>query len=184
MKKWTSDANLKLLLVLVLVGLGVWSRFVPHPANFTALTAVALFGGAMLPKRWSVVVPVLAMILSDLFIGVSSISFVVWFSFALVALVGHYIKTRASVTNVVMASLAGSTIFYLVTNFAVWTEGRMYGMNLGGLIQCYINALPFFRNMLVGDLIYSGLLFGLYALVIYGVKTLRSAKHIQVNQVN
>lgn len=182
MKKWFNDTNVTFLLVVVLVGLGIWSRFVPHPANFTALTAVALFGGAMLPKRWSVVVPVLAMIVSDLFIGVSSISFVVWFSFALVALGGRYLKTRLRAMHVVVASLAGSTIFYLVTNFAVWTEGRMYAMNLEGLIQCYVNAVPFFRNMLVGDLIYSGLLFGLYAFVVYGVKTLRSANQVQVIQ--
>ncbi len=164
---------IKIGIVVALVALAAWSRFIPHPANFTALTAVALFSGAILPKRWSVIVPVAAMILSDLIIGISPISFVVWSSFALVALLGGYLKSRVRVTNVIVASLAGSTAFYLITNFAVWAEGRMYSMDIGGLVHCYVNAVPFFRNMLVGDLVYSGVLFGAYALVVYGAKAVR-----------
>lgn len=164
---------IKIGIVVALVALAAWSRFVPHPANFTALTAVALLGGTILPKRWGVIVPVAAMVLSDIFIGVSSLSFVVWSSFALVALLGIYLKSRLSAMNVVVASLAGSTLFYLITNFAVWAEGRMYSLDFSGLVHCYVNALPFYRNMLAGDLVYSGVLFGAYALVVYGVKSAR-----------
>jgi hypothetical protein len=160
-------------IVLALVALAAWSRFVPHPANFTALTAVALLSGAILPKRWSVIVPVAAMVLSDIFIGVSSLSVVVWSSFALVALLGSYLKSRLRISNVIVASLVGSTFFYLITNFAVWAEGRMYSLDFSGLIHCYVNALPFYRNMLAGDLVYSGVLFGAYALIVYGMKSVR-----------
>jgi hypothetical protein len=172
MKKWLTDTNLKFLLVFALVGLAIWSRFVPHPANFTALTAVALFGGAMLPRYWGVAIPLSAMIVSDLFIGLHSLSFVVWMSFMLMTFVGSYLKTHLNAINVVFASLAGSTLFYIITNFAVWAEGRMYAMNFGGLLQSYVNAIPFYRNMLVGDLLYVGVLFGAYAAIAYGVRRL------------
>lgn len=172
MKKWLTDTNLKLILVFALVGLAIWSRLVPHPANFTALTAVALFGGAMLPRYWGVVIPLSAMIVSDLFIGLHSLSLVVWVSFMLMTFVGSYLRARLNAVNVIFASLAGSSLFYIITNFAVWAEGRMYAMNFGGLIQSYVNAIPFYRNMLVGDLLYVGVLFGAYAAVTYGVRRL------------
>ncbi len=176
MKKYFTNANLKYLLVIVLVGVAIWSRIVPHPANFTALTAVALFGGAMLPRYWGVAVPLGAMIVSDLFIGIHTLSFVVWASFALMTFLGIYLKTRLNTINVVLASLTGSTIFYVVTNFAVWAEGRMYAMNFGGLMQSYINAIPFYRNMIVGDLVYAALLFGVYALIVQTVKIVRQSQ--------
>lgn len=177
MQKKSNTALYKGILVFALIALAIWTRFVPHPANFTALTAVALFGGALLPKRLSLVVPLAAMIVSDLLIGVHSLSFVVWGSFVLMTFIGSYaLRQKQTPWRVVLASLAGSTLFYLVTNLAVWAEGRMYVMNLTGLMQSYINALPFYRNMMVGDLLYAGLLFGAYAAVRYGVHGGRNHK--------
>lgn len=161
-----STKTYKIMLVVALIGLAVWSRFVPHPANFTALTAVALFGGALLPRRWGVIVPVGAMILSDLVLSVHALSFVVWSSFALVALLGRYLSQRRSLQRVVAVSLLSSTLFYVVTNAAVWLEGRMYSYTVSGLVECYMQALPFYRTMLVGDLVYAGVLFGGYALAL------------------
>ncbi|NCU30420.1 hypothetical protein EOL73_01425 [Candidatus Saccharibacteria bacterium] len=162
-----ADKILKIAIVLALIGLAVWSRFVPHPANFTALTAVALFGGAMLPRQWAFIVPIGAMILSDLFIGFHSLSIVVWLSFALAVLIGRKLYNQRTVMRIAGASLMSSTAFFIITNFAVWAEGRMYGGSLDQLVLSYVNAIPFYRNMIVGDLLYTGVLFGAYALVTY-----------------
>lgn len=181
MKKDQSFDKYKVVLVLALVALAIWTRFMPHPANFTALTAVALFGGALLPRRLSIVVPLAAMIISDLFIGMHSLSLVVWASFALVAVLGGVLRNKQTPLRIALSSIAGSTLFFIITNFAVWAEGRMYVMNLAGLVQSYVNALPFYRNMLAGDLLYAGLLFGAYAAIVYGVKVMRNRRELVVN---
>lgn len=153
-------------IALALIVLAVWSRFVPHPANMTALTAVSLFGAAVLPRKVALVVPLGAIIVSDLMIGMHSLVWATWGSFALIAWLGYYLRTRLKPVSIMLASIAGSVLFYIVTNFAVWMQGQMYAMTWQGLIQCYYNALPFFRNMLAGDLIYSAVLFGLYAIAV------------------
>ena len=172
MKNLVARNWVRIAIVILLIAFGVWSRFAPHPANFTALTAVALFGGAMLPRYYGLLVPVGAMVVSDIFIGMHSLSAVVWVSFALVALLGKLLSKRLGVRNVVVASVVASTIFFIVTNFAVWVEGRLYAHTFVDLVQCYINALPFYRTMLVGDLLYSGMIFGVYAVVVRSVSLL------------
>lgn len=166
MKKLDTANWVRVAIVLLLIALGIWSRFAPHPANFTALTAVALFGGAMLPRYYGLLVPVGAMVISDMFIGMHSLSVVVWISFALVALLGQLLSKRFGVKRVVVASVVSSTMFFIITNFAVWAEGRLYAHTFADLVQCYINALPFYRTMLLGDLLYSGAIFGVYAVVV------------------
>lgn len=163
----TDSRSIRIVVVILLIIVGVWSRFVPHPANFTALTAIALLSGAVLPRRISVIVPLLAMMVSDLFIGIHSLSVVVWLSFACATLIGWWVARKLTVSRVVFASIASSTLFFIITNFAVWVEGRMYMLRIDGLVQCYVNALPFYRTMLLGDLLYTGIVFGLYALVVY-----------------
>ncbi|MGB3023595.1 MAG: DUF6580 family putative transport protein [Candidatus Saccharimonadales bacterium] len=167
---------ISVIIVLTLVSLAVWSRLVPHPANVTALTAVALLAGSVLPKRWALIAPLLAIISSDLIIGLHSLVYVTWGSFAIIALIGMRMNT-ISPKNVIVASLLSSTLFFIVTNAAVWLEGRMYQMTFEGLMQCYINALPFYRNMLAGDLLYSGVIFGLY---VYTMKLAQT--HITISQ--
>lgn len=177
-KQFFSEKNTQIIIAMLLVMLAIWSRFVPHPANFTALTAVALFGGAVLPRKLSLLVPLSAMIISDLVIGLHSLSLVVWLSFVAVIFVGQVLSTKLSATRVALASLTGSSLFFVVTNFAVWAEGRMYAMSLEGLAQCYANALPFFRNMLVGDMVYVVMLFGAYALAVQAAGIVRRHKKV------
>ena len=74
-----------------------------------------------------------------------------------------------SAKNILLGSLAGSVIFYLVTNWAVWAFGTYYPANLGGLLESYNMALPFFRNSLLGDIAYTTVLFGLYeSILVFG----------------
>ncbi|QQS20423.1 hypothetical protein IPL85_01735 [Candidatus Saccharibacteria bacterium] len=147
----------------MLVAFAVFARLVPHPANFAPLAAVALFSGAILPRRWALVVPVIAMVTSDIIIGLHPLVLYTWGSFALIALIAGKYLTALRFSRVVASSVGASVLFFLVTNFGVWMQGLMYPKTGAGLIQCYINAIPFFRGTLLGDLFYSAMLFGLYA---------------------
>ena len=160
----TSGFRAQLLLAVGLIALAVFSRVLPHPANFTPVAAVAIFGGAVLPRRWAVTLPLVAMIISDLIIGLHPLIAYTWGSFALIALGSSWFMRKVNVRSAIGASLSASVLFFLVTNFGVWAEGRLYDRTLPGLIQCYYNALPFFRGTLMGDLVFVGLLFGAYAL--------------------
>lgn len=155
--------KLKLLLALSLMILAITSRLLPHPDNFVPIAAIALFAGAILPLRLALTLPLGAMIISDFIIGLHSLFLLTWGCFLLVVFLGKYLIRKIKPISVITASLAASVLFYLITNFGVWAEGRMYSMTISGLIECYYMALPFFRHTILSDLFYSGLLFGAYA---------------------
>lgn len=154
-------------MVIGLISLGVVARWVPHPPNVTPLTALALFGGAYLSRRWAIGLPLLAVVLSDLVIGLHETVAFTWGAFALAGLLGWWLRRQPSPKRIVLASCAGSMLFFLVTNFGVWLvgeQGTMYPHTIDGLVGCYVAGLPFLRNTFVGDLMWTAGLFGLYAL--------------------
>ncbi|HEU4966974.1 MAG TPA: DUF6580 family putative transport protein [Candidatus Saccharimonadales bacterium] len=165
--KWLLRSNAaQIALVILLVALAAVARLVPHPANFAPVMAVAIFGGAQLPRRWAVIVPVVAMAASDLIIGVYDwrIMFTVWACYGITAYVSSRWLRRLSVARGAVLTLAASCFFFVVTNFAVWAAGGMYAHTWQGLASCYYFALPFFRNTLLSDAAYTVLLFGLWRL--------------------
>jgi hypothetical protein len=90
----------------------------------------------------------------------------VYLAIALTAVVGTSLRGRVSWLSVPLASIAGTLIFFVSTNFACWLDPMMeYPQTAEGLMTCYVRALPFARNTLLGDLFYSSAVFGLYALV-------------------
>jgi hypothetical protein len=154
----------EIALVLLLVTVAVWSRLLPHPPNFAPIAAAGIFAAAFLPRRWALSVPLASMVVSDLIIGLHPLILFTWGSYlALVLLAARIFQPKVSAPRVISTALLGSIIFFLVTNFGVWLEGRLYPPTLAGLWQSYVMALPFFRNTLLGDLFYTGALFGLYA---------------------
>ncbi len=152
-----------LALALLLIAAGIALRFAPHPANFAPIGALALFAGVVLPRRYAFAVPLAAMIVSDALLGFHSVIAYTWGSFALIGAIGWLVRRRPSAPHVVTGSLAGSVLFFLITNFGVWLHTGLYAKTWGGLVQSYTLALPFFRNTLAGDLFYTAVLFGLYA---------------------
>lgn len=137
------------------------SRLLPHPPNFTPVGAVALFGGACLAdKRLAFLVPLAAMFLSDLVLGLHRGMPVIYLCFALVVCLGFRLRCHRRPLPVAAAAVAGALLFYLVSNFGVWARGRMYPLTIDGLAACYVAALPFLQNMLLGNLGYAALLFG------------------------
>ncbi len=154
----------RLLLAVFLVVLGTSMRVVPHPWNLTPIGAVALFSGASFDrKRWSFVIPLSALFLSDVVIGFHSLMPVVYATFAMIVGIGFLLRERRdSPFAVGGGAVASATLFYLVTNFAVWVASPMYPHTAGGLAACYIAAIPFYGTMVAGDLLYAALLFGTF----------------------
>lgn len=144
--------NRRELLVLGFVLLAVIVRLIPHPPNFTPITALALFGATTFNNRFvGTLVPLLAMAISDLYLGFYSISIWVYSAFFLISLLGTFFK-EIKMKNI----LVGSLIFFIVTNFGVWLTG--YPKSIEGLLLCYTMALPFFLNSIIGDLFFSYIL--------------------------
>ena len=156
--------------VLALILLAMLGRFlpwlVPQLGNFTPVAAVALFAGCYLKdQKLALWVPLVAMLVSDAILGFHSLIPVVYGCLALTVYFGILLQKRTSAGRVLGFALASSLIFFIVTNFAVWLSSGMYPMSVAGLQACFIAAIPFWRNELLGTLCYSAALFGGYALL-------------------
>lgn len=164
--------NIVVAIVLVIVAAA--GRLTPHVWNVAPVAAVALLAGAVMPRKWAVAVPLVAMLLSDLVIGFYEVPVMltVYSCFAVSALLGSWVKDMKPV-KVLGASLASSTLFFIATNFAVWATADWYTKSWQGLMLCYTLAIPFFRNALLGDLFYTGVLFGAWALAYKAVANLK-----------
>ncbi len=152
----------KLYVVIIMIFAGAMMRLIPHWPNFTPIAAIALFGGTFLKRKdLAFLVPVVAMLLSDLIIGFHSTMLPVYMSFIAIVGFGLILQKKLTFVNTVSASLGASILFFLVTNFASWTSGLMpYPMNAAGLAEAYIAGLPFLFNGILGDLFYTSVLFG------------------------
>lgn len=157
----------KIIIPILLIVLGITARFLPHPANFAPIGAIALFGALYLPKKYALIIPLLAMFISDIFIGFYTwqIMLSVYAGFVLMGIFGLIIRKHKNFTSVLSVTLLSSVLFFLITNAAVWLFGTMYTHNFSGLMQSYIMAVPFFKNSLMGDLFYVGVLVGGYEFV-------------------
>lgn len=167
-KSWFTP---KMKFVLILVVAAALTRLLPHPMNFSPIAAIALFAGAFIPGRsraW--LLPLAALLLSDLLLqlinqtGFYRDMIFVYGSFAAVVFIGRFLETNASPLKVMTCSLCASVLFFTVTNFGSWLMYDMYPKNAAGLMQSYLAGIPFFRGTLLGDLFYSAVLFGSYAL--------------------
>jgi hypothetical protein len=152
-------------IALALIAAGVTMRLLPHPVNFAPITAIAIFGGAVLPRKLAIWVPLGAMIVSDVFIGFYSMMPVTWACYALIALASSlWLHGRLRFVRGTVLALSSSLFFFVATNFAVWLTSGMYAHTAQGFWQCYVMALPFFRNTVLSDVCYTAAFFTIYAL--------------------
>jgi len=165
----SNKAWLYIILGLIIVA-SIIMRLVPHPANFIPLGALALFSGTYIRSKWGIVVPVLVMVGTDFVLGLHSLVLFTWGSFLLIAMIGWWVRKKKNIWRIVGGTLAGSILFFIVTNFAVWAFTLLYSKTVIGLVQCFYMAIPFFRNTMAGDLFYVGIFFGLYELVALALK--------------
>lgn len=155
-------------------------RLAPHPANFSPIAAMGLFGGAYLGHRAAgFIAPLAALLLSDLVLGLYGHMEIVYAATALSVCLGWLLRANRSPLRVACAALASSLLFFVVTNFGVWALDAIYPRNLTGLVGCYTAALPFFQNTVTGDLFFSALLFGGFALAARLFPALREAPSAQ-----
>ena len=168
--------------VLAFAALAVVMRLIPRlPSmsdearafwNLMPVGALALFAGVRLRSVGAWLVPLATMLVADLLLmgllakdnqpTFYSLTPVVYGSFLLYVLIGRSLRPSAAPWWVGVAALVGSLQFFLVTNFAFWARGTMYPLTAEGLWACYAAALPFFKNTLAGDLIFTAVFFGLH----------------------
>ncbi len=158
------NSRVSVFIGIGLIVLAALSRLIPHPMNFAPITAIALFGGFYFDKRIAPVLPLAALVISDSIIGFYDGIAWVYGSFLLVVAIGMFAKKFKSIPVVYGTSLLGSVLFFLITNFAVWKSGIMYSLDWKGLVECYAAGIPFFRNAVIGDLLYVTAIFGIYEL--------------------
>jgi len=170
--------NARILTLLTAILAAAALRLVPHPPNFTPIGAMALFSGAYLGRRGAValVAPLGALFLSDLVLGFYRGMPTVYFSVALIVIIGWMALRRVSPIRVGGAAIASSVLFFVLTNFGMWLSSGFYPRTLAGLEACYIAAIPFFQNTVAGDLFYAAVLFGGFALLERTVPALRSQR--------
>lgn len=165
------------LLLAALIFIAALSRVIPHPPNFSPIEAVALFGGAYFAKRhWALLVPLAAMFASDLVLGVlnggiywnyfaSAGYLLVYACIALSTVLGFGLRGKVGSGRVLAYSLAGSLLFFVVTNFGAWLSDPLYPKTATGLAAAYVAGVPFFQWTVLGTLSYAALLFGGFELL-------------------
>ncbi len=164
-------------ILTIMIFAAAFVRLLPHPPNFAPIAAMALFGGAYFSKKsFAFAVPLIAMFLTDAIIGFHSGMWIVYLSFALIVVIGMLMLKKVSIKNVVLASVTASLSFFIITNFGVWAFGTMYPKNIAGLVECYIAAIPFIQNTLLGDLFFSGVMFGIFEFAKTKLRALAQAK--------
>ncbi len=169
--------NLRFTVLTALILLCTFSRIIPHMPNFSPLGAVGLFGAAYFAKKWQAyLIPILATWLSDLFInnviyGEFYPEFT-WFyqgfywqygSYILITLVGLFVLSKINTKRIILGALSSTAIFFLVSNFGSWIGSTIYPQTFGGLLTCYAAGIPFLKGSLLGDAVYSSILFGSFA---------------------
>lgn len=136
-------------------------------ANFTPLGAMALFSGAYFQdKKMAFLVPMIAMLITDSFIGFHATMPFVYGAIALYTVLGRFSGQNEgkSILQPIGLSLIGAALFFIITNFGVWAVTDIYPKTAAGLTESYIQAIPFARNTFLGDLFYSSLFFGIFSI--------------------
>lgn len=165
------------LFIALLAAVGAASRLVEHMPNFAPITALAVISGYYLRGRWSWLVPMLAMLLSDAIIGFYSLP-------VMVSVYGCYLaawalaRNASALTSLAWRTLTSSILFFVVTNAAVWAYSGMYSKTFAGLLQSYIMAIPFFRASFASDMIYTAVFVAIVQAVLsYQSKSLTTSEY-------
>jgi hypothetical protein len=152
-----------------LIVIAVLFRFVPHVHNFSPVYGALLFGGAHLKKRDAIWFPVVLLAASDIVLtnliyhlNIGWLEIVQMAAFASIALTGELLRNRPSWRLLLGACLASSVFFFLISNFGVWLGWNSYPHTWWGLVDCYVAAIPWYRQTLISTFVYSALFFGCY----------------------
>jgi len=158
------NTSKKYISIGLLITFAIITRLMPHPFNFTAIGALALFSGSVISnKKLAFIIPFLAMIIADAFLGFHSSMIPVYLCFAVTVWIGMTMIKKINLLTIPSAAFFSSILFFLVTNLPFWyADISLYPLTWQGTLESYTAALPFFGNQIAGDLFYSGTLFGAY----------------------
>jgi len=175
----------------LLIAFAAFTRLFPHPFNFTAVGAMAVFGGSVIKdKKLAFLLPLVALLLSDVCLQLftstkgfyGTTQFFVYSAFMLITLLSTFIR-KASVPNIAFAAVWSGLIFFIISNIGVWISSTTYAHNLNGLLACFAVAIPFYKseffgnfllNGIMGNVFFSVLLFGAYYLLSRNIKVERA----------
>ncbi len=164
--------------IATLIFVTALTRLMPHPWNFTPVTALFIFGGAQSGKNlFNFILPFSALLISDFLLnnfiyhhsGITIFykgAFFIYLSYALIFLFNYFLKPEWGY-KLVVGAFGSSVLFFIITNFASWLSNPIYSQDLSGLLTSYSAGLPFFRNAIIGDLLYSFALFGVFNMIQY-----------------
>lgn len=175
----TRNLRLRTTIIILMMLVAVGSRMLPHLPNLAPLGALSLFGAAYFTKRWQAfLVPIIATWIGDVMINntvyAAYFKEFSWFyegfywqyaSYAIITVIGVRLFKQISALRIVVGALLATTIFYLVSNFGVWMSSNIYPPTFDGLLTCYIAGLPFIKGTLLGHILYSAILFGIFQLL-------------------
>jgi hypothetical protein len=141
----------RFFIVFTIISVAAFLRLLPHWPNFTPIAAMALFAGTYFErKQYAFAIPIAAMFISDLVIGLHADMPAVYLSFAVTVLIGMTIRKKVTALNVAVAALSSSVIFFVVTNFAAWLASPLYPQTFTGLVESYLAGLVFFNDSSFG----------------------------------
>ena len=152
----------------VLIALSA-SRFIPHPPNFTSLLALSFYIPAIFGYRY-IPVLIISFAITDLILGFHNTVFFTWGSVFIIGFISSYFKK--SILSRIGGALFGALIFYIITNFGVWSNGS-YGYTSEGLFLCYTLALPFFGYSIISTLFFSSIIETIYKFLIIKLKIIK-----------
>jgi hypothetical protein len=156
-----------LLIILFLTIFAIIGRIIPHPPNYTPVLAVGLFCGMLFRSYWlSFAAMFTATFLSDLAIGFYNppVQLGIYCCLIIPALLGKVYLQLGNYLRTSGVAFLGSFLFYLTSNFLVWSYDQLYPLTLRGLLDCYVMALPFFFTAILADQFYSLALMKVYFL--------------------
>ena len=176
-----SKSQKHLYAAAMLILFAALTRLFPHYPNFTAIGAIAIFGGTMVnDRKLAFLLPLAALFISDvcleLFTGVQGFygkgQFFVYGAFLLITWLSTFIRKK-NVLNIGLAAVWSGLIFFILSNFGEWlfSPVNLYPRTFAGLMEGYIAAIPFYKgevfgsfflNTIFGNVFYSALLFGAY----------------------
>ncbi len=150
-------------LILGVIVLGVLTRLIPHPPNFTPILSFALLSSVYSKNNLGILIPISIMVISDFYLGTHGAMVWVYSALFIIYLIGYFFIKNISFKNILVGSVVGSLMFFIVTNFGVWLIG--YPKSLAGLMQCYIAAIPFYKNTLLSSIFYSTIIHSCYIVI-------------------
>ena len=188
-----SESKKTIVLSGLFILFGAFSRLFTFLPNFSALEALALFGGAYIALRYvAILIPIIAMFLSDLVINntiarpffpehegaVIFAEYMIWnvLAIVLIVLFGRVFLKKMNLKNGFFGILGATGIFWIVSNIGAWLSSGLFPLTFTGMMENFIFALPFLKNSLLGNLVFGTILFGSFELLTRSFPKLITAK--------